>query len=83
MRLIKTKKNFRQELKRQLRYAIAAAVGFMVIFAWRDAILTGTKSLIEKISATTEVVTTEVSTALFITVTGVLIILITSKLLKD
>jgi ABC-type polysaccharide/polyol phosphate export permease len=83
MRLIKTKKSFRVELKRQLRYAIAAAVGFMIIYAWRDAILEGTKSLVEKISSTTHVVTTEVSTALFISIMGVLIILVTSKLLKD
>ena len=38
MRLLRTKKNFRSELKRQLRYAIAAACGFLIIFAWRDAI---------------------------------------------
>ncbi len=83
MRLIKTKKNFRKELKRQLRYAIAAGVGFLIIFAWRDAILNGTKSLVEKFESTTFTATTDLSTALIISVVGVLIILISSKLLKD
>jgi hypothetical protein len=83
MRLLKTKKSFRSEFKRQLRYAIAAAVGFLIIFAWRDAILNGTKSLIEKFQETTFVAASEVSTAIALSIAGVLIILLSSKLLKD
>ena len=83
MRLLKTKKNFRKEFKRQLRYAIAAAVGFLIIFAWRDAIIEGTKSLVEKFQTTTFTATTNVSTAILLTIVGVIIIIITSKLLKD
>lgn len=83
MRLIKTKKNFRKELKRQLRYAIAAAVGFMIIFAWRESIINSTRDLVERFSETTKVMATEVSTAIVITIIGVLIVLISSKVLKD
>ena len=83
MRLLKTKKNFRSEFKRQLRYAIAAAVGFLIIFAWRDAIIESTRSLIEKISAKTAIAATNVATALVITIVGVLVILLSSKLLKE
>ena len=83
MKLLKTKKNFRSEFKRQLRYAIAAAVGFMIIFAWRDAIIEATRSLIEKVSEKTAIAATNVATALVITVVGVLVILLSSKLLKD
>jgi len=79
MRILKTKKNFRGEFKRQMRYAIAAAVGFLVIFAWRDAILNSAKNFIEKFTETSN----EVITAMFITVIGVVIILISSKLLKE
>ncbi len=83
MRLLKTKKNFRTEFKRQLRYAIAAAVGFLIIFAWRDAIINATKSLVEKITQTTAFATINIATALLITIVGVFVIIISSKLLKD
>lgn len=83
MRLLKTKKNFRTEFKRQLRYAIAAAVGFLIIFAWRDAIWGFTKDIVEKVERTTAVATTNIGASLLITIVGVLIIIISSKLLKD
>lgn len=83
MRLVKTKKSFRKELKRQLRYAIAAAVGFLIIYAWRDAILGLTKDLISKIQKTTAIASLDIMTALTISVIGVLIIIISSKVLKD
>jgi uncharacterized protein YacL len=82
-RLFKTKKNFRTEFKRQLRYAIAAAVGFMIVFAWRDAIINATKSLVERLSETTHTAAIELSTATIITVVGVLIVVLSSKLLKE
>ena len=83
MRLVKTKKSFRKEFKRQLRYAIAAAVGFMIVFVWKETIINATKDLVEKFVSITQVATTETSTALLITIIGVFIILITSRLLKD
>jgi len=83
MRILKTKKNFRKEFKRQLRYAIAAAVGFLVIFAWRDAIVESTRNLIEKIAEETSIAGTNIATALVITIVGVLVIILSSKLLKD
>jgi hypothetical protein len=83
MRLIRTKRSFRKEFKRQLRYAIAAAVGFLIIYAWRDAILGMTKDFVEKIQRTTAVASADVVTALIISFIGVLIIIISAKLLKD
>ena len=83
MRMIKTKKNFRKEFKRQLRYAIAAGVGFMILFAWRETIINSTRDLVERFTETTQVMATEVYTAMLLTVIGVLIILVSSKLLKD
>lgn len=83
MRLLKTKRSFKKEFKRQLRYAIAAAVGFLIIFAWRDAIVNATKNIVERIAKSTELATANISTALIITCIGVLIIIISSKLLKD
>lgn len=83
MRILKTKKSFRKELKRQLRYAIAAAAGFLIIFAWRDAIINASRNLVKRFAETTPIATTEVTTAVFFTIIGVIIIIISSKLLKD
>jgi len=83
MRLIKTKKNFRKEFRRQLRYAIAAGCGFLIIFAWREAILDFTKYILDKIMKSSEIIATDVGAAITITAIAVLIILISSKLLKD
>ena len=62
-----------------MRYAIAAAVGFLIIFAWRDAIMTGARNFVEKFTQTSN----EIITAMFITVIGVIIILISSRLLRE
>jgi chorismate mutase len=83
MRLIKTKRNFRKEFKRQLRYAIAAAVGFVIIYAWKESILDMTNNLVEKIQETTAIASSDIASALIISIAGVLIIIISSKLLKD
>ena len=83
MEMLKTKKSFRKEFKRQLRYAIAAAVGFLIVFAWRDAIIESTKNLIEKFTETTKTTLTNTYTAIVLTIIGVLIIIISSKFLRE
>ena len=83
MRILKTKKSFRKELKRQLKWAIAAAVGFLIAFAWRDAIYNAVHDMVEKFEDSTMGMTSEISTALFITIVGVLIIILSSRLLRD
>jgi hypothetical protein len=82
-RLFRTKKSYRKELKRQVRYAIAAAVGFIIIYAWRQSILNITQSFIEKFIENTKVISSNILTALLITTIGVLIIIVSSKILKD
>lgn len=81
--LFKTKKSFRKELKRQIRYAIAAAVGFIIIYAWRESIINITQSFVEKFIETTKTTSSNIFSALLITIIGVLIIIISSKILKD
>ena len=83
MRILKTKKSFRKEFRRQLKYAIAAAVGFLIAFAWRDAIYNAVHEVVSKFEETTKGMTSEISTAVFITIVGVLIILISSRLLRE
>lgn len=83
MRLFKTKSSFRKEFRRQLRYAIAAACGFLIIFAWRDAIYNITRNVVEKFTETARIATTDFFTAMLLTIICVLIIIASSKLLKD
>jgi len=83
MKILKTKKSFRKEFKRQVKYAIAAAVGFLIAFAWRDAIYNAVYDLVRKFAEETQTAASEISTAIFITIVGVLIILISSRLLRD
>jgi len=82
MVLIKTSGSFRTELKRQLRYAIAAAVGFMIAFSWRETIIASTREILERMTnAGGNII--NVYNSFFITIIGVLIILVSSKLLKE
>jgi flagellum-specific peptidoglycan hydrolase FlgJ len=83
MRLLKTKKNFRREFKRQVKYAIAAAVGLMIAYAWKESIFQSTQKFVERITESAQFVTSSLGTSVIITVIGVLIIIISSKLLKD
>lgn len=82
-KLFGIKKSYKKEFKRQIRFAIIAAVGFTIAFAWRNAIYNSTSTLISKITDTAEVILTEVYTALFITFVGVLFLLLSSKILKE
>lgn len=82
-RVFKTKKNFRAELKRQLKYAIAAGVGFLIAFAWKDAIYGAVYELVSKFEESTKGMTSNLSSAILITVIGVAIILISSRLLRE
>jgi hypothetical protein len=84
MKILKTNRSFRKEFKRQLRLAIIAAIGFTVAFAWRNAIFDTFQSFISRIFALAPThFTTEIYTAITITLAGVAIIFLTSKILKD
>ena len=82
-RIFHIKKSFKKEFKRQLRLAIIAAIGFTIAFSWRNAVYNSSKELIKKFSDFAGTVLTEFYTAIFITFLGVVILLATSKFLKD
>jgi len=84
MKYFKTHRSFRKEFRRQLRLAIIAAIGFSVAFAWRNAIF---KIFLEFTSRFLDIpqnhYLTETYTAISITIAGVILISITSKLLRE
>jgi len=72
---------FKKEFKNQLRLAIAAAIGFIIAFSWRDFVIKlvgDTYSVLQ----TAMPITSKFLTAITITLIGVFLIIITSKLLK-
>jgi hypothetical protein len=77
------KKSFKKEFKRQIRLAVIAAIGFIIAFAWRDAIYRSAQNLVKQFTEAANVVLTEIYTALFITLIGVILLSMTSKLLKE
>jgi hypothetical protein len=83
MRILKAKRTFRKEFKRQLKYAVAAACGFLIAFAWKDAIVNSTKELMERLVENAKITTTATGSALLITIIGVFVIIISSRLLRD
>lgn len=84
MRIFKTKKSFGKEFKRQIKLAIIAAIGFTVAFAWRQAIFDTFQSFLTRLlDVQPGHYLSENYTALAITVAGVIVIFISSKILKD
>ena len=84
MKIMQTKRSFRAEFKRQIRLAITAAIGFSIAYAWREAIFETFQNFVTRFLDIQEGhYLSETYTAVFITITGVIIILLTSKLLRD
>ena len=75
------KSKFKIEVKKQSRLAISAAVGFVIAFAWRDFILEFVDKIILDFNFL-NVLTSRFVSAISVTFIGVLIIIISSKLLK-
>jgi len=71
---------FRKELKRQVRMALTAAIGFIIAFSWRDYLMSVTQGWLSSLGTMADSVV--LFSAIFITFVGVILILLTSKLLQ-
>lgn len=84
MRLLQTKRSFRKEFKRQIRMALVAAIGFTIAFAWKEAIYDTFNNYVARfLEVSPDHYLTHNYTAAVITIFGVLVILVTSKILRD
>lgn len=84
MRMLKVKRTFWKEFRRQIRFALVAGVGFTVAFAWRNAVLDTFTNFVSRIlDVAPDHFLTETYTALAVTLAGVGFIFLTSNLLKD
>lgn len=75
-------KTFRNEFRKQIRLALAAATGFIIAFAWKDFIFRLTGNFLSKFLKLSPV-TSALAISIFLTFIGVLVILIGSKILKE
>jgi hypothetical protein len=73
---------FRKELKKQSRLAVAAAIGFLIAFSWRDTILAVTEKYVQVLTTMTGLLHVKLVSSLVVTIIGVLVILLTSRILE-
>lgn len=63
--------------------AVSAAAGFIIAYAWKDAIFKLVESQVQRFTTMTSALNVSFVSALVTTIVGVLIILIGSELLKE
>lgn len=84
MKILQTRRSFRTEFRRQIRLALTAAIGFTIAFAWRNAIFDAFHSFVARfLDISPEHYLSETYTALAITLFGVFLIFLTSKMLRE
>lgn len=80
---LKRKRSFKKELKYQIKTAIIVAAGFIVAYAWKEAIFRSAEKVVSRFSETTSYITNEILSAFLLTFLAVLLIFATSKLLRS
>lgn len=73
---------YKDEFRKQMRSVIVLTLGFSIAFAWREAIFDWSKSVTAWITHSTNG-GTATGAAIFITLVCVLLIILTSRWLKD
>ncbi|KHO55560.1 MAG: hypothetical protein QT10_C0001G0164 [archaeon GW2011_AR19] len=73
--------SFRKEFRRQIRLALAAAIGFIIAFVWKDFVIKLTGDALSRFLELNPITST-LAIAIVVTFIGVLIILISSRILK-
>lgn len=75
------KGKFKIELKKQVRTAIAASAGFVIAYAWRGFLLNVAQTIVNDL-ITLSPLTSSLLIAISFTLVGVLIILLSSRILE-
>ena len=75
------KTRFFKELKRQSRLAIAAAIGFLIAYAWKDYVLKIAKNMFQDLAPLVPALS-QLLSAIFLTGIGVILILLSSRILE-
>lgn len=84
MKYFDTKRSFKKEFRRQIRLAILAAIGFTIAFSWKTAVFNTFQSFVSRfLDVPVGHYLSQTYTAIAITLAGVLLIFLTSKILRD
>jgi biotin transporter BioY len=80
---VKLKHRFKREFRRQLRMAIAAAAGFIIAFSWKETIMKLIENQVQYFTTMTSVLNVSFVSSIVISILGVLVIIISTQLLKE
>ena len=75
--------NFKAEFRRQMRLLVIITFAFTIEFSWRQTIFDASKSLVLLITHVQSSTSASILTSIFITIVAIILIYLTSKLLKD
>jgi len=75
--------NFKSEFKRQARLLIIITLGFTIAFTWRQTIFDLSQALVNIIIHVKSSTSASILTSAFITFISLILIYLTSKLLKE
>lgn len=75
--------NYRSEFRKQVRMFVTFTLGFTIAFAWRETIFDLSESFVQWISGIKESNSSSFWASIFITGVALLLILITTRWLKD
>ena len=81
--VLDSRRSFKTEFRRQMRFAIGAAVGFLIAFAWREAIYSSIEKLILQFNPLISTSLSKYYSAIFLTFLGVIILFLSAKILKE
>ena len=82
--MFKRKRSFRLEVRRQMRLAIASAIGFTIAYGWKEAIFDGMERQVARLlEVAPDHFLTHTYTATILTLIGVLLIFVTARVLRD
>ena len=83
MRILKIKRSFKNEFKRQLKLAIIAAIGFTIAFAWKETVLNMIENIAISVGNNLSLGYSPLFMPLLTTFLGVIIIYLLAKILRD
>ncbi|MBS3089604.1 hypothetical protein J4461_01850 [Candidatus Pacearchaeota archaeon] len=75
--------NFRREFKKELRLIIVVTLGFTIAFTWRQTVFDTAQDFVQRLTHIQSSAALSILTSGFITLISLIIILLTSKLLRD
>ncbi len=76
------KRNLRKTFKEELRYGLAAAVGFLIAYAWKEPLLLFFEDIVATITQRALPYSIKIISAFIITIFGVLFLWLVSKYLR-